>query len=467
MSALSDRGISLRILAAVLILLVACSAGVVGSQTASVSQQTTLTVGPSEEAQYNEIQPAVAAASPGTTISVESAVYERPVVINKSVVIVAPNGATLRASESGQIGVTISNSSEVSPKIKNIKITGFQTGIQAERTTGDWTLRNVTVTNSREDGIAADETSGRWSILDSDIHHNGDEGIDAERTTVPWRINRTTIHNNSDDGIDADGEAATSAWLVANSILKDNDGQGIDAENSSGDWEVRSTAVIRNQHGIQSVNTRGNWTIRRSSIGANQQIGVNTLGSSGNWSIKQSVLSRNQIAAVLAERNTGSWVIQNSTIENTSVGVYATLSSGSWEVEHTEFHNITTIRFDFAGEGTAIYATDTNGSWSVRNSSFEHVDVVSINATGAKAGMVQKNWWNSVETRCVGTVSCKLSLENPPAKAGADYRIGKTDVQRPTSTGIGLLNSDSPIGLLIIAAVVILATSALLAKRIL
>lgn len=365
---------------------------------------------------YESVQAAVDAASPGDTVEVRPGTYEERVVVDVTVTVVAPRGATLDGTAVGGTGIEIVSDAE--PVVEGLVITGFEDGVVAVNTTGAWTLRNVTVEGNGNDGVAAGASSGAWTIRDSTIGGNDDEGIDVENTSGPWTLRNVVIRRSGDDGIDADGADATASWTILNTTIRQSNDDGIDVDNASGDWTIRGSVFSGNSVGVQIVDGTGDWTIRGTVIRNNSRIGVVAAASDGNWTIRNSHLRYNLLMGVLAVDTTGDWTIEDTTVRNSNVGVNAGAASGAWRILNSSIRSTTVPRFFLPGEGTGVFAVRTTGSWEIHNSTLSGHPNHAVNATGATVrGDATRNWWGRPDgpsgEDCVGNVTCGDPLARP------------------------------------------------------
>ncbi|WP_435065511.1 right-handed parallel beta-helix repeat-containing protein [Halobaculum sp. EA56] len=280
-------------------------------------------------ANYTSIQNAVDNASAGDTVRVEPGTYTEQVVVDKNITLVAPDGATIDGPESdtfGTAGIQIAPDSvagPVSPEIRGFTIDGFDTGVFAggsgdgdlvgdygDVASGDWVLRNVTVTDSGAEGIAVGDAVGDWRIADSEVHNTTYEGINADGATGTWVIEDSVVADTGRDGIRTVN--ANGPWTVRNVTVRSASGEGIDAGFTTSDWVVRDVTLANNDVGISAAATSGNWTVTDSRIRNNTGDGISlSLGDegvdpvSGNWTVSESVIANNG-AAGLDARNVAS-----------------------------------------------------------------------------------------------------------------------------------------------------------------
>ncbi|WP_135853904.1 right-handed parallel beta-helix repeat-containing protein [Halorussus salinus] len=449
----ADRVAVTVLAASVLLGLVAGAGGVAGdrpnsSGTAEPPTTSTLVVAENGSGSYESIQAAIDAASPGATVEVRPGTYDERLVIDSSITVVAPDGATLNGEvlPGEATALTISSGSGAEPVIDGLTITNYYDAVSANDTAGGWTLRNVTIRNNRNDGVIANRASGEWSIRNSTIRENADEGLEAENTTGAWTIRGTSIAKNEDDGIDVDGADTTGAWTIRNSTIRRSGDDAIDADEAQGAWMVRNTVISNNRNGIQIIDGSGDWTVADSIIRNNTGYGVYAGSGTGDWTIRHTHFLYNVVTSVHAAGTSGDWGIRNTTIRDSNVGVNANSSTGNWTISRSSIQNTSVPKFDLTGEGTGIYAPNSTGAWTVRRSNIDDNAEHAIDATGsATRGDATRNWWGAAdgpsEGDCVGSVDCSASLSSSarvpdPPTIGSD-----ADADAVSSDGgIGLLS---------------------------
>jgi len=406
-----------------------------------------------ENEHYQSIQRAIDEAEPGDTITVEPGTYNEVLVIDKSVNIVAPKGATLDGSplHDGSVGITLTTDSAFGSQIRGFVITGYETGVNASDTSESWELRNVTISENEATGIEAERTEGSWLITESRITENGDDGIDtenstgafsltsnvirdnsadgfkAENTTGNWRIRSTNISSNGDDGIDADGTTSGDFELL-NTTLFGNRNHGLDVTNTTGNWSIRRSVIAKNRVGVVAWGSHGDWLITSTEIRNQSDTGVLARYATGNWRITDTRIHSNRVTGVEATETTGDWILESVRISGSYAGVVASRSAGDWRISRTEIDDIRDAPFTYPPSGTAVYAVDASGAWTISSSNIMSVSKMGVNATGSiRTGSATGNWWSTDDLkspRCSGNVDCgnsrSESVAVDPETAGED-----------------------------------------------
>jgi len=256
----------LRALTLVMVLVTAPLTVTVGmSGTAAAGN--TLSVGAAGNTGYASIQSAVDNATDGDRIEVRPGTYGETVTIDKNVTLVAPNGATVvdptpqtrtydrsftvrpgtaptirgfgfDGTGFGDDTSAVRIEGDATPTIEDITIlpadaeVGYNSAIIARGTTGDWTLRNVTIRGggySSLGGISASSSTGNWSVVNLTATNLFSQGIDARKSDGAWTVTDSRITNTS-FGVYA--IQASGQWRVEQTVLTQNRMAGIDASNA-------------------------------------------------------------------------------------------------------------------------------------------------------------------------------------------------------------------------------------------
>lgn len=148
--------------------------------------------------EYSSIQTAINNLDDGDTIIILQGMYAWDNVdIDKSIHIVGEEGVIVNGSDSSSnTAMTIGTSAD--PVIKNLKIWGYSTAIDAAQTQGDWAVGSLQISSSGSD-IGPFESKGDWMVLDSYIdgsyagtHYTN---INAPRSTGNVTIERVYVRN--------------------------------------------------------------------------------------------------------------------------------------------------------------------------------------------------------------------------------------------------------------------------------
>jgi hypothetical protein len=242
---------------------------------------------------YDAVAPAVAAADPGDTVVVRPGRYHPSVVLDRSVTVVAPDGATL-AGTGGREGAafTIPRGSDAAPTVAGFTVVDYGGGLLlAERTTGDWRLRDLTV--------------GNVSYVVVATHATGD-----------W-----TLRNVTATGGGVLAPSSTGDWTVRNLTLRDTGGRALYTAYAEGDWTVRGARLRRVDRAVDAHGTDGDWTVAATTV-RNATVGVDAEGAGGDWTVRRSRFV--DVAAADGEFGRGTTVLAADT-------------GGEWTVTRSAF----------------------------------------------------------------------------------------------------------------------------------
>jgi PGF-CTERM protein len=212
------------------------------------------------------IQEAVDRADPGDTISVFSGTYREQVRVGLDVTVEA-SGVTLNGSQFTGVtaGLYVLDGEGVTPTFESLTITGYDYGVYAAGTAGDWTLENATLDRTRY-GVVASGSSGNWTISDTEIRNVTEYGVYARNASGDWEITHSLFAVGGPsvpDGIGGIGTPDTTT----DATLDDSDVSvtAIYAVDTSGTWRVSNTSLAAIPRGINATGANpagdatGNW----------------------------------------------------------------------------------------------------------------------------------------------------------------------------------------------------------------
>jgi len=229
------------------------------------SGATGLVVDPDGGDTYGNISAAVAAAGPGDTITVRPGNYEETVQLRKDVTLVAPEGAVLDGrSRDGDAGIVIVG--DAAPTVRGFTLVGHTVGVAASRTTGDWTVRNVTVADSERVAVHAARSTGDWTLAEATLSGTTGVAVGAFRSRGDWTVSRVSITGT--DGVTVNARAATGDWRVADTAVNGT------AAGGTLTTEWTGTAVY-------AADTTGAWAIEGAAFADNAVPVVNATGAAG------------------------------------------------------------------------------------------------------------------------------------------------------------------------------------------
>jgi pectinesterase len=399
---------------------------------------------------YRSVQAAVEDAGDGDVVEVRPGTYREGVRIGSDLTLVAPDGATLSGEVLGPSSTGIAIRGDAEPVIEGFEVTGYGRGVAAAGTSGDWTLRNLSVRNCARTagvnaagttgdwtvanvrilgcrtGIAADDTAGEWVVRETTIRDADADGVSATAATGDWSLDGVAINEPRYDGVDASD--TEGQWTVRDATLRNVTLDAIDARDAAGSWRVRNATVENYTTGVDARGSIGAWTVADSAF-VDGDVGVDAGRSTGPWTLANATVRDSAVEAVDARRSTGDWTLGNATLDGSELyGVTAHRSTGDWRVLDSTIRGTaadgveaTGTSGDWAVHDTTLVATALHGPYADESGAIVYVPGA-INATGAEpAGDATRNWWGDPtgpDRDCIGNVDCSDPLARPPGDAG-------------------------------------------------
>jgi len=281
----------------------------------------TLTVGQSGSgAQYNTIQAAVNAATPGDTIRVWAGTYNENVVINKTMSLIG-NGTSNTTIDGGNLEDVVRLTAN------NVSISGFQiinsptswgyAGIEIRYYDG-CVVQNCNVSNNYR-GINI--TYSDNNVIENNIcKFNNDIGISVYQSHGSNIENNNCTNNNI--GISLMWNSVINTILTNN--CSSNSNIGIEVYYSSENYIGNNTLTSNNQHGIQLTSSDKN-TIFDNNVTFNSNTGFSIDSSSDNNRIFHNNIITNTVQASDAGNN----IWNNNQLEGNYWSNYSGLDDGS------------------------------------------------------------------------------------------------------------------------------------------
>lgn len=283
----------------------------------------TLTVEPDGSGDYTTIDGAVSAAEDGDRVVVANGTYEEQVTIDSDVPVLARHPGSVTLIGPNPDGSVITIEDDAAPTVDGFEITGLTSNntrisraVDAVGTSGDWTLRNLTVRGAGI-GVDADGSSGAWTVTNADIDGTAVSGVRAAYSDGDWTINRTTISNGTTEVSDGVGTQASSGnWTISETAITGQQIAGIRTPGSDGAPLIVDSNLSGNSAGIDASESIS-LTIQRSVVTANGGTGLDAR-SVGSVTVSTSVLLGNDGAdlnatdAVTTVDATNNWWGQSS-----------------------------------------------------------------------------------------------------------------------------------------------------------
>ena len=241
-----------------------------------------------------------------------------------------------------------------------MSIANVSTGIYAARATGTWRLEGVHLSSGKRSGITLWSSQGNWTISNTTIEQFGRDAISAAAAGGTIRISRTEI-KDSDDGIAA-GDT-TGAVNITRTVIAGSSNIGITAWESSANWTLNRVKVLNStNYGIDATEATGKFTIRNSRSAGNQG-GLNLYRTSGSVSIHNSELIENSYVGIFATVSPGDLLLDGVTFSNNSdAGISASVIRGNWTFQNVSIANNSPDSF-----GYGVYLSTLSGNLSVQN----------------------------------------------------------------------------------------------------
>jgi len=358
-------------------------------------------------------------------------------------------------------------------------------GVTAPGTTGDWTIENTVIENNK-DGVRAFDSSGAWSVTGSTVsghaaQRNGNptgNGVDAQRATGDWSIRDTRFDGNY---IGVQATDSEGAWRIRNANLSNNS-VGVWAWDTSGAWTVHGSVIMNNSNlGITADranprgNATGNWWGQASGAKPGQCVGNVTcskalssppvtridectvIDESGQYRVITDLSSDSTCIDIRASDvsvDGGGYTLQGLDPSTDKTAVYANGTDGGlrnvtvtdvvvrgWTHSGGSAHS---VEFDSVAEGRVADVVIEGGDYGVhlRNASRNEVSNVSINGTanGQPAVALERGSANnsvtdvSIRNTGSGGVRLRSSPNNTIARTEIRY-VGASGMQVRSGSG--------------------------------
>ncbi|ELY51737.1 right-handed parallel beta-helix repeat-containing protein [Natronolimnohabitans innermongolicus] len=182
--------------------------------------------------EYREIQAAVDDAAPEATIEVRAGTYEESVTIDESVSIIADDGAVLAAPGDGPLRlpgfeIDAETAPDADSTIRGISIDRFSPAIDFSGTDGDWLVEDVTV----EPVVGYDRSETQPRVLD------------ARNSSGDWTLRNVTLRGDGDNTV-VDARDSTGDWRIEGPSTLARARYGVRAGGTEGDWRIHRTNFV-------------------------------------------------------------------------------------------------------------------------------------------------------------------------------------------------------------------------------
>ncbi|WP_135855385.1 NosD domain-containing protein [Halorussus salinus] len=347
---------------------------------------------------YATMQDAIQAAPNGATVTVRPGTYRESVRIRQPLDVRAPNGATLRGSNSGSDGIRLYGHA-------NVTISGF--------TIEEW-----------NHGIDANHVDDPFVVQNVVLRRNG-HGFYAEDNYEPWAIHDSKIYNNSYTGVRGHssqlGDATDNYWGQADGPTKDQCRGDVDCgyfrhapddpvsvpANRSGTYVVAndgSEPYATMQDAIQAAPNRATVEVRPGTY-------------------RESVRIRKPLSfvapdgAVLNGSNSGAdgirlyghanATISGFTVEEWNHGIDANHVDDPFVVENVVLRR----------NGHGFYAEDNYEPWAIHHSEIYNNSYTGVRGHSSQVGDATDNYWGRADgptsEQCRGDVDCGYFRSSP------------------------------------------------------
>ncbi len=340
---------------------------------------------------YTTISAAVAAAAPGTTISVCPGTYNESPTINKSLVLRSTGGrdvTTIQLVPSGSPGATYTGAIFVDDPAADVTIDGFS--ITGNDAVGSGlansnvlirTANSVTVTNSRMK-IGAPGTGG-----------NGDDGIGVINY-YGLRTGSLTVTNSEFSPVNASGYRAFYANPGAGTFL------------------------------FQNNQILGNFTSRHITEAVTSDVSNNVVTGTG------------------ASGNSGGLGVDNGTGTNLGAtfrgNIVSNVSAGLWIGYYSAVNNVTATGNAFVNNDRGVFLR-TAGSTNVtlNYNRIANNAVAGVANDTANPVNAENNWWGCNYGPGAGGAGCPVAANSVVGSVDASPWLTLTTTASPSSIGVG------------------------------
>ena len=359
-----------------------------------VDDSRSVTVAADGGGDFASIQAAVEAVPAEYSVRVQDGTYEESLTLDSGVTILADDATLSGSGSSSDAAIEIVGDAE--PTVSGLAADDWQVGVDAGETTGDWTIQELTLTNT-DVGILAGPTrsrsarpaTGDWTVSGLDASGPGEIDVAARATPGNWSISESTL----DSGVDV--TRSTGAWSISGSTVRAINGRSansaVDAVGTGGDWMIEDTRITgARTAGVFASSSTGDFTLRNVTVRTTRKSATGSAGGAG--------------LSAGGTSTSGDWrVIDSRFVATGGTSISASSASGNWTVRGS---------LVAANDGTGIDAVNT-GNGTVTGNAFVRNDGPDVDATGATVNVTGNYWAAPPGERCLAA-ACDDGLAAPP-----------------------------------------------------
>ena len=258
----------------------------------------------------------------------------------------------------------------ISPTVKNLTLSNASTVINVSTPSkadlsggGDWTLRNVSVYGTSygaNANIEADHTTGDWTVANVTFYDEN-ENLRADYTTGDWTVANATVVEGRIDAFETTGN-----WTVHNSTFRPK--TELFASEPDGNVTVRDSRFEGQLDLEKSVNaTVTNLTVDGTQGVANIRIGGGV--------VTDTTLFGGRFSNIRVEipgdgSSTGSLEVRNVTVRD----VPGQFGNAIWGVGADGAFNVTVQDTTLTNVRRGVYSDDGKADWTLRNVTISDVE---------------------------------------------------------------------------------------------
>jgi len=133
--------------------------------------------------------------------------------------------------------------------------------LSARDATDAWAVRRSTLAGHAV-GLDATGAGEAWTVRNTSVRGHDGAGVVADRTTGDWRLRQVVVRENGATAPVVSAADAAGDWSVRRSTLADGR-TGVVATGTSGDWEMHLSTVFRVETGVDATDASPTGDARR------------------------------------------------------------------------------------------------------------------------------------------------------------------------------------------------------------